>query len=141
MSRISNLQIGGGRDVNKSFPYVKGGGRKKKYVMSSTHVTTSMRVKNKVEDDDDDRKDENNNESFVKDIGQTKIKTTNTSVTVNTPFIQTNSNVFLTLVSPDPSGPVVSIGQIVSGVSFVIESDTVAGVGEITINWMIINYN
>jgi hypothetical protein len=76
--------------------------------------------------------------SPILDNGQIIITNTNTSKTVNSSFIQDSAQVFLTLVNPSPSGPVVAVGDIVNGVSFTLDSDIPAGLGGITVNWMII---
>jgi hypothetical protein len=74
----------------------------------------------------------------IKDTGQTIITNGYDRVTINTPFIRDSSQVFLTLVNPKPSGPVVSVGDITPGVSFTVLSDVNAEKEGITINWMII---
>jgi hypothetical protein len=62
------------------------------------------------------------------------------SIKVNTPVVKNTSLIFLTLVNPTPTGPVVSINQITENVGFLINSDIAAAPYSdgITVNWFIL---
>jgi hypothetical protein len=162
--RVTSLKLTGGVDADpkrSEFPdlYVKGGARIRKTLrMGDAHISNNVDVKGNIATDviseftpdsgvliegvllKDGSVYGNVQGNIVSTFptGQSVITNTNSSVTVNTSDVKTSSLVFLTLVNPDPSGPVVSVGTITDSTSFVINSDTSAGVSGITVNWAIL---
>jgi len=72
--------------------------------------------------------------------GQVTISFPDNSIKVDTPVVKNTSLIFLTLVNPAPTGPVVSINQIIENEGFIINSDIAAAPYSegITVNWFIL---
>ena len=72
--------------------------------------------------------------------GQVNISFPDNSIKVDTPVVKNTSLIFLTLVNPAPTGPVVSINQIIENEGFIINSDIAAAPYSegITVNWFIL---
>lgn len=71
------------------------------------------------------------------EYGQVVMEFGKSSVVVEHPEIDRSSQIILTLVRPDPVGPVVSVGKVIPRESFEIQSDIFAGINGITVNWCV----